>query len=82
MKNRKLIRTLKKERRKLYPYGLPIQPRGCSKSSLYLAHTLRYIAYDVAFDTYKNMDREVSLEEAHKDMNDFMSEMWKIKEDF
>lgn len=76
MKNRKLIRTLKKERRKLYPYGLPIQPRGYGKTFLYMAHVLRYMAYYVAIDTYKKMDREVSLEEAHKYMNDFISKIW------
>lgn len=82
MKNRKLIRTLKEERRKLYPHGLPIRPRGCGKINLYLAHFLRYIAYDFVCDTYKKMNKEVSLEEAHEDMSSFINEMWAIKEDF
>ena len=77
MKNRKLIRILKKERRKLYPHGIPIQPRGCSKTYTYLAHALRYIAYDVVISDYRNVDKEVSLEEAHKDMNEFVADMWK-----
>ena len=76
MKNRKLIRTLKKERRKLYPHGLPIQPRGCGKTYLYMSHFLLYIAYDYVIGKYKKLDREVSLEEAHKDMTDFINEMW------
>lgn len=82
MKNRKLIKTLEEERRKLYPYGLPIQPRSCSKTYLYFAHFIRYIAFDVVIDEYKKTDREVSLEEAYEDMNSFISEMWAIKEDF
>ena len=82
MKNRKLIRTLRRERRKLYPYGLPILARGCGKTNLYLAHFLKYIAFDIVIDRYENTDREVSLEEAHKDMDDFINEMWALKEDF
>lgn len=82
MENKWLIKTLKKERRKLYPYGLPVQPRGCGKPTLYLAHFLRYIAYDFVCNTYKKMDKRVSLEEAHKDMEDFINEMWSIKQDF
>lgn len=82
MKNRKLIKTLKEERRKLYPCGIPIRPRGCGKTYLYLAHFLRYISYDFVINTYKKTNREVSLEEAYKDMNTFISEMWAIKEDF
>ena len=82
MKNRKLIRTLKKERRKLYPHGCPIQPRGCWKTYLYMSHFLLYTAYDYVCNIYKHTDREVSLEEAHNDMKDFINEMWTLKEDF
>lgn len=82
MKNRKLIRTLKKERLKLYPHGLPIQPRCCSKTYLYMSHFLLYVSYDFVCGIYKNMDREVSLEEAHNDMKDFINKMWTIKENF
>lgn len=76
MKNRKLIRTLKKERRKFYPHGLPIQSRGCGKTNIYSAHFLLYKAYDFVISKYKKLDKEVSLEEAHKDMSDFINEMW------
>ncbi len=82
MKNGKLIKQLKEERQRLYPHGLPIRPRGCGKIYLYLMHFLRYIAFDVVIDEYKKIDREVSLEEAHEDMNYFISEMWLIKEEF
>ena len=78
MKNRKLIKILKEERRKLYPYGLPIQPRGYSKTSLHLIHFLRYVAYDVVIDIYEKTGQEVSLEEAHEHMNYFVSEMLKF----
>jgi len=77
--NKELIKTLKEHRRKLYPNGLPIQPRGCGKTNLFLAHFLRYIAYDFVCDTYKDMDREVSLEEAYRDMNEFIKEMWESR---
>lgn len=79
MKNKKLIKALKEERRKIYPYGCPIQPRGFGKTYLHLGHFLRYKAYDVVIDTYKKMDREISLEEAHEDMNYFISRMWELK---
>lgn len=36
--NEELIKQLKEERSRLYPYGLPVQPRGCSKTYLYLSH--------------------------------------------
>lgn len=81
MNNRKLIRTLKKERRKLYPHGLPIQPRGCGKTYLYMSHFLLYTSYDFVCDIYKRMDREVTLEEAHNDMKNYINEMWKMAEE-
>lgn len=80
MKNRKLIRMLKKERRKLYPHGLPIQPRGCDKTYLYMSHFLLYTSYDFVIDIYKRMEREATLEEAHNDMKDYINEMWKLKD--
>lgn len=73
--NRKLIKTLKEERRKLYPHGLPIRSRGCCKTYVRIWHFLRYIAFDVVINEYKKTDREVSLEDAHDDMNYFISEM-------
>ena len=79
MKNKKLIKRLKEERRKLYPHGLPIQPRGCGKTNLFLAHFLRYIAYDFVCGIYKDINREVSLEEAYRDMNEFIKEMWESR---
>lgn len=79
MKNRKLIRQLKEERRNLYPYGLPIQPRGCGRTSLHLMHFLRYVAFDVVINMYKKMDKEVSLEQAYEDMNYFIKEMWTMR---
>lgn len=82
MKNRKLIKRLRKERRKLYPYGLPIQPRGYGKTFLYLMYFLRYVAFDVVIDKCKKTDREISLEEAYEYMNLFIKEMWEIKQDF
>lgn len=70
--NEELIKTLKEERRKLYPNGCHIQPRGCAKTYLYLSHFLRYTAYDFVCDIYKHMTTEVTLETAHKDINDYV----------
>lgn len=82
MKNRKLIKRLKEERRKLYPYGFPLQPRGYGKTSLHLMHFLKYMAFDVVIDYCKKIDKEISLEDAYEYMNLFISEMWAIKQDF
>ena len=81
MKNKKLIRALKKERRKLYPHGLPIQPRGCGKTFTYMSHFLLYTAYDFVCDIYKRIDKKVSLEEAHDHMREYINEMWRIAEE-
>lgn len=82
MKNRKLIKILKEERKRLYPYGLPIQPRGFGKTSLHLMHFLKYVAYDVVIDIYKKIDREASLEEAHEHMDYFVAEMFESRPKF
>lgn len=70
--NEELIKTLKEERSRLYLNGCPIQPRGCAKTYLYLSHFLRYTAYDFVCDIYKYMTTEVTLETAHKDINDYV----------
>lgn len=75
--NKELIKTLYTERKRLYPNGCPITPRGCGKTFLYMSHFLIYTAYDFVCDIYKHMDREVSLEEAHNDMKNYINEIWK-----
>ena len=73
--NKELIKILKEHRRKLYPNGCPVPARGCGKTNLFLAHFLRYTAYDFVCNIYKDMDRKVSLEEAYRDMGEFIEKM-------
>lgn len=81
-KNKELIKTLYVERKRLYPNGCPFAPRGCGKTFLYLMHFLRYVSYDVVIDECRKTNREISLEEAHNDMKDYINEMWKLRENF
>lgn len=71
--NEKLIKTLKQERKKLYPDGLMVMPRGFGKTYLMLAHNLRYAAYEHVCSIYKQLDYEVTLKQAHKDMDEFVA---------
>lgn len=81
--NEELIKTLYAERKRLYPNGCPIAPRGCGKTFLYMSHFLMYTAYDFMCDIYKCMGRKVTLEEAHNDMEYYVNKMWEIiKEGF
>lgn len=70
--NEELIKTLKEERSKLYPHGCPVQPRGCAKTYLYLSHFLRYTAYDYVCSVYEHINTQMTIEEARKDMNDYI----------
>lgn len=72
MKNKLLIKILKEERRRLYPYGYPILARGQSKTNIRL---LRYIAYDVVCNMCADTDRMVSLKEAHDNI-DYLVKEW------
>lgn len=74
--NKELIKTLYAERKRLYPNGCPVAPRGCGKIFVYLSHYLTYIAYDFVCDIYKHLDEDVSLEEAHDDMKNYINEIW------
>lgn len=74
--NRQIIRELKRERRKLYPYGLPIEARGSGKTMLHLSHVLRYFSFQVAIDFCKKSEKEVTMDSVRKIMNDFIDEMW------
>lgn len=70
--NKELIQQLKDECNKLYPNGCPIQPRGCAKTYLYLSHFLRYYAYQLYCQLYEYCNYEVTLESAHKDIDEFV----------
>lgn len=74
--NNELINELKAERESLYPHGCPTRARGCGKVNLYITQYLRYMAYDVVCDIYEKIDRKVSLENAHDDMNYFTQQMF------
>lgn len=81
--NEELIKTLYEERNKLYPYGCPIRPRGCGKTLTYMYYFLAYISYDVVCNKYrcKCINRKISLEEAHRDMRDYIKEVWRRVEE-
>ena len=70
--NDELVRQLKDECSNLYPNGCPVQPRGCGKTYLYLSHFLRWYAYKLYCQLYECCNYEVTLESAHKDINDFI----------
>lgn len=70
--NEKLIKQLIDERNRLYPHGLAIYPRGCSKTYTYLALFLKWNAYDFMCQIYKHINREITLEEAHKDIANYI----------
>lgn len=73
--NENLIRELKSEQQRLFPNGYPIQPRGSSKTYTYLALFLRWYAYNLMCQIYECMTGEVTLEMAHKDIDDFVISM-------
>ena len=79
--NKRLIKTLYAERKRLYPHGCPFAPRGCGKTFTYMIHFLTYTAYDYVCDIYKHIDNKVSLEEAHDHMREYINEMWRIAEE-
>lgn len=70
--NEKLINTLKEERNKLYPDKLVVMSRGFGKTYMMLNRMLRYAAYEHVCSIYKQLDYEVTLEQAHKDMDEFV----------
>lgn len=71
--NEKLINTLKEERNKLYPDKLVVMPRGFGKTYMMFNRMLRYAAYEHVCSIYKQLDYEVTLEKAHKDMDEFVA---------
>ena len=80
--NEKLIKTLKEERNILYPGKLMVIPRGFGKTYMMLNRMLRYAAYEHVCSIYKQLDYEVTLEQAHKDMDEFVaSVMSELQED-
>ena len=80
--NEKLIKILKEERNRLYPSKLMVMPRGFGKTYMMLNRMLRYAAYEHVCSIYKQLDYEVTLEQAHKDMDEFVSSiMSELQED-
>lgn len=70
--NEDLIKQLMNERDEMFPYGCPIQPRGSSKTYTYLALFLRWNAYNFMCQIYKHLNGEITLEEAHKDIDNYV----------
>ena len=71
--NEKLIKILKEERNRLYPDKIVIMPRGFGKTYMMLNRMLRYAAYEHVCSIYKQLDYEVTLKQAHKDMDEFVA---------
>ena len=71
--NEKLIKILKEERNRLYPSKLIVMPRGFGKTYMMLNRMLRYAAYEHVCSIYKQLDYEVTLEQAHKDIDEFVT---------
>ena len=71
--NEKLIKILKEERNRLYPSKLIVMPRGFGKTYRMLNRMLRYAAYEHVCSIYKQLDYEVTLEQAHKDIDEFVT---------
>lgn len=80
--NEKLIKTLKEERNRLYPSKLMVMPRGFGKTYMMLNRMLRYAAYEHVCSIYKQLDYEVTLEQAHKDMEEFVANFLKPISDY
>ena len=70
--NEKLIKDLKEERNRLYPDKIVIMHRGFGKTYMMLNRMLRYAAYEHVCCIYEQLDYEVTLEQAHKDIDDFV----------
>ena len=79
--NKELIETLYAERKRLYPNGFPLAPRGCGKTRLHMSHFLLYTAYDYVCDICKHIDKKVSLKEAHSLIKYYINEMWRIAQE-
>ena len=71
--NEKLITALKEEKNRLYPGKLMVMPRGFGKTYMMLNRMLRYVSYEHVCSIYKHLDYEVTLEQAHKDMDEFVA---------
>ena len=70
--NEKLIKDLKEERDRLYPSKLMVMPRGFGKTYMMLNRMLRYAAYEHVCCIYEQLDYEVTLEQAHNDIDEFV----------
>lgn len=72
--NEELIKQLMEERSSLYPYGAPVQPRGCGKTYLYLGHFLKWHAYDLCCQMLGRAVLQMNIDYAHKWINEFVAE--------
>lgn len=71
--NEALIAQLMEERHSLFSNGCPIQPRGSAKTYTYLALFLRWNAYDFMCQIYKHVEGDITLEEAHRDIDNYVT---------
>lgn len=69
------VEILRQEQKTMYPHGCPIQPRGCSKTFLYLSHFIRWSAYENFIPIYAKDGFGYSLEQAHRDINEYVEQV-------
>lgn len=78
MKEPYFVETLRQEQKLLYPHGYPIQPRGCGKTLLYFSHFLRWNAYETFIPIYANDGHGYSLEQAHRDIDEYVRQIMEL----
>jgi len=71
--NEQIIKMLKAECKTLYPKGYPMQPKGCGKTYLQIIPFLRWNGYQFYCHMYEKLNYEVTLEQAHKDIENYIT---------
>lgn len=75
-KNRKVVKILRRDMKKLLPCGYWITARGISKPYQYMSRILLHSIYAEYCDYYSKCDESITIEEARKQINDSFSECW------
>ena len=79
--NRKLIKTLTKEKNSLNPENsYLIAARGFGKTMLQATIMLTYAGYCEVIEYLKTCKEKYTLEKAHEMIREYVSEMWKSTE--
>lgn len=79
--NRKLIKTLTKEKNKLIPNGsYAIFSRGYGKTMLMLERMLVYSGYCYVISYLKTCKERYTYDKAKELIHEYVSEMWRLTE--